>query len=324
MKKIIVLILLFLALGLPPMVTAQGQVLGIHLLNPSEIKEVKNFFYDQGDEWSYATIPLSLADLDKVEEWREFFRLAKEYKIIPLIRLTSKFEDGAWQVPNRKEITSYFRFLNQFDWPTEERYIIVFNEVNHAKEWGNSIDPIKYAQVLSFTSDWAHSENQNYKILPAAMDLAAPNGYETMEAFNFLDKMLKYDPNIFDKIDYWNSHSYPNPGFSSSPTRTGKNSLRGFQHELTYLKNRTGLKPEVFITETGWVSNKYNNRWLSNYYIYALKYVWSDERVKGVTVFVLRGDPGPFAEFGFLDSNNQFTTQYFAVKKAIETVRNSP
>ncbi|MFZ5437705.1 MAG: hypothetical protein ACOZAK_01470 [Patescibacteria group bacterium] len=321
MKKIILFLALFLVIFFPHSVSAQGQVLGIHLLSPHEIKEVKNFFYEPSDDWSYVTIPLSLADLDKKTEWAEFFRLAKEYKLIPLVRLTTSFEAGAWKVPNRKEITSYFDFLNQFTWPSEERYVIVFNEVNHAKEWGNSIDPIQYAQVLAFTSDWAHSENKNYKILPAAMDLAAPNGYDTMEAFNYLDKMYKYDPDIFQKIDYWNSHSYPNPGFSSSPTRIGKNSLRGFHYELNYLKNKTGLELEVFITETGWVSNKYNNRWLSNYYTYALQHIWSDERVKGVTVFVLRGDPGPFAEFGFLDSNNQPTNQYFAVKKAIKNVQ---
>jgi hypothetical protein len=323
LKKFIFLLLLSIYwLISPALVMAQGQVLGIHLLNPTEIKGVKNFFYEQSDEWSYVTIPLSLADLDKEAEWLEFFKLAKEYKIIPLVRLVTRFEDGAWQVPNRKEITSYFKFLNQFEWPTAERYIIVFNEVNHAKEWGNSLDPINYAQVLEFTADWAHSENKNYKVLPAAMDLAAPNGYETMEAFNYLEKMQKYNSQVFEKIDYWNSHSYPNPGFSASPTRTGKNSLRGFQHELTYIKNKTGLELEVFITETGWVSNNYNNRWLSNYYTYALQHVWSDERVKGVTVFVLKGDPGPFANFGFLDANDQPTAQYFAVKAAISNISN--
>lgn len=123
MKKIVILIVFLLFGFFPQSVSAQGQVLGIHLLNPNEIKEVKNFFYDQGDEWSYVTIPLSLDDLNKTKDWSEFFRLAKEYKIIPLVRLTTRFEDDAWKIPTRREITSYFDFLNQFSWPTAERYI---------------------------------------------------------------------------------------------------------------------------------------------------------------------------------------------------------
>jgi hypothetical protein len=49
-------------------------------------------------------------------------------------------------------------------------------------------------------------------------------------------------------------------------------------------------------------------------------HVWSDPRVVAVTPFVLRGDPGPFAEFGFLDKNNQPTRQYRALQQALNRV----
>lgn len=323
MKKILITVLAFLFLTFAQKAQAEGVVLGVHILRPQEISQAKDLFYDseKPEQWHYVTIPLSLDDLNKKEEWEQFFIDAKKYRVIPLVRLVTRFENGAWQIPSRKEITSYFTFLNQFEWPTAEKHIIVFNEVNHAAEWGNSLDPEGYAEVLRFTSDWAHSEENGYVILPAAMDLAAPNGKKTQEAFRYLEQMYQSDAEIFDKIDFWNSHSYPNPGFSSSPTRTAQNSVRGFQHELAYLKKKTEKNFEVFITETGWVNTSVTTRWLSSYYSYALQHVWSHPQVKGVTFFVLKGDPGPFSEFGFLDKNDQPTAHYFAIRKAIESVK---
>ncbi|NCN45023.1 MAG: hypothetical protein COU63_00400 [Candidatus Pacebacteria bacterium CG10_big_fil_rev_8_21_14_0_10_36_11] len=323
MKKIITLLLLFFLLISPVSAYAKTDVLGVHILNPSEIVQARDLFTEKsGDElqWQYLTVPLSLADLNKTEEWRQFFQQARELHFIPIVRLVTRFEDGAWQIPDRKEITSYFQFLNQFEWPTVERYIIVFNEVNHAQEWGNSLDPAGYAEILSFTTDWAHSEGKNYMVLPAAMDLAAPNGRNTMEAFNFLEQMNRANDKVLAKVDYWNSHSYPNPDFSSSPTRTAQNSIRGFEHELSFVKHKTNRDFQVFITETGWRNTRFTERWLGSYYTYALQHVWSKPEVKGVTFFILKGDPGPFAEFGFFDRDNKPTTQFFAIRQAIDSV----
>ena len=304
-----------------PVSASEGQVLGIHILNPGELDEAIELIQPQtpqaSDKWQYVTIPLTLNDLEKRDEWQTFFDRAREKKVIPLVRLTSSFENGAWKVPNRKETTNLITFLGSLKWPTDQKHIIVFNEVNHAKEWGNRIDPAEYARVLRFTADWAHSEQKNFIVLPAAMDLAAPNGSVTREAFTYLNQMVEADSEILNVVDAWNSHSYPNPGFSSSPTRTAQNSLRGFEHELTFLKQKTGRDFPVFITETGWVVNRQTSRWLESYYEYALQHIWSHPQVVAVTPFVLRGDPGPFSGFTFLDKNNQPTVQYTALQKAM-------
>jgi hypothetical protein len=89
-------------------------------------------------------------------------------------------------------------------------------------------------------------------------------------------------------------------------------SLRGYQHELAWLKERTGRQLDVYITETGWIDNARTGIWLDQYYRYAFQHIWSDARVKAVTPFVLRGAPGPFAGFSFLDGNGQPTRQYRA------------
>jgi hypothetical protein len=299
------------------------QVLGVHILHPAEITEAAQLIKNEvnADSWSYVTIPLSLADLNKQSEWQDAFNQAKTLKINPIIRLASRFdsEKNSWTIPTRGEILQIFDFLKSLSWPHEKKYLIVFNEPNHQTEWGNTLDPESYAQILSFTADWAHTENLNYQILPAAMDLAAPNGKETTEAFTFLEAMLKANPEIFTKLDYWNSHSYPNPGFSAAANKTGQNSLRGFEHELKWLKEKTNREFQVFITETGWEENAKTRSNLSNYYDYANDKIWSNENIIAITPFVLKGDPGPFANFTLIDKDGNFTRQYSAYAKQIAT-----
>ncbi len=325
MKKKVLLALLPLIFSLfmaKPAYAQDGSVLGIHILSPSEAPMARELLRGNGlpDQWHYVTIPLTLNDLSKQKDWQTFFDYAREQKMIPIVRLSTKAENGAWAIPTHKDIVDLISFLSALNWPTKEKYIIAFNEVNHAKEWGNTLDPRGYADTLIFTSNWAKSEDMNYQILPAAMDLAAPNSSETKEAFAYLNEMRNENDAVFQYVDYWNSHSYPNPGFSSSPKQTGKESLRGYQTELSYLKEKSGLELKTFITETGWVDTTANHRWLSNYYLYATQNIWNDDRIVGVTPFVLQGAPGPFAQFTFLDARGNPTQQYRAYQEAMKSV----
>lgn len=321
MRKIIFILILAIYLFQAPLAFAQGSVLGIHILHPEEITQAEKLIRSENhDEWHYVTIPFSYQDLEKAELWQTFFDQAKEQKIIPIIRLATQYQDNAWEIPDRYHLVKMIDFLSELNWPTQEKYIILFNEPNHAKEWGGRIDPAQYAQVLAFGANWATTEEKNFKVLPAGLDLAAANTKTTLDAFVYLDQMYQENPQVFDQVAYWNSHSYPNPAFSAAPQRKGRNSLSGFKEELAYLKNKTGKDFEVFITETGWETNRYTQRWLESYYLFALQHIWSDPSVKGVTPFVLQGAPGPFAGFSFLDENGQPTSQYLAFKKALETI----
>lgn len=312
---------LFLTAAFP--VHAEGQVLGIHILNPGELEAASKLLEaENSDQWRYVTIPLSLNDLEKQAEWQSFLNQAERLKIHPIVRLTTKFENGAWQVPTRKNVVDLIHFLSQLDWSSNDRLIIAFNEVNHAPEWGGRINPAEYVEMLRFTSDWARTEQKNYKILPAAMDLAAPNGSATKEAFQYLREMFAADPSWTDTIDYWNSHSYPNPAFSASARATGKTSIRGYQNELDFLKENNSRDFQVFITETGWVESRQTRSKLADNYAYAVERVWAaDDRVIAVTPFVLQGAPGPFANFSFLDSQGKPTLQYQAYRKALERIK---
>ncbi len=288
----------------------ESKVLGVHILSPADLEYAKQLFKrdeQSQDDWHFLTIPLALRQLDEIEAWQNFFKDLERHKFIPIVRLATRVEQGVWARPTRYDIVQKFKFLNQLTWPTDERYVIIYNEVNHAKEWGGQVDPLSYTQILEFAASWANTEKANYVVLPAAMDLAAPNSENTMEAFTYLEEMLSYNPWIFEHVDVWNSHSYPNPAFSSSPTRTGQNSLRGFEHELNFIKRRTGRDFDVIITETGWVDNQQTRPWLGSYYLYAMQHIWTHPKVIGVTPFLLRGAPGQFSQFSFFDEDNQPT-----------------
>lgn len=295
---------------------SQNAIDTIDILDAKDILDIQT--PPNQKNWRYLTIPFTLADLDNRSGWQDFFDQAKQYRIIPIVRLTTAFSDQSWQQPTRKNIVDQISFLNTLRWPTSKKHIIIFNEVNHAAEWGGEIDPEMYAEYLVFAAKWAKTEGSDFVVLPAAMDLAAPNGPTTMEAFTYLDRMLQFDATVFDHIDIWNSHSYPNPGFSASAYRTGQNSLRGFLYELSFLKDRTGKELPVIITETGWDLKAARQPNLKAYYQYAFDNIWSDHRVLGITPFILKGDPGPFSGFSFVDASDAPTPQFFAVQHALK------
>jgi hypothetical protein len=329
----ILLFLFSLAALLTPTsaLATQPTMLGVHLLSTQDLDQAEellkvdvSYSEDQlvaaDQDWHLVTIPLTFADLNQAQRWQQFFRQCQQQHFIPIVRLATQVRDGAWQRPNRQQVVAMFNFLNGLDWPTEQLYVVVFNEVNHAKEWGGAVDAASYVEILDFAARWAHTEDKNYVVLPAALDLDAPNGAETMEAFTYLHKMYRLDPEIFDQIDVWNSHSYPNPGFSASPVRSGKNSVRGFLHELGFLKEKTGRDYQVLITETGWKANATTKPWLEHYYLYAMQHVWSHPQVIGVTPFVVKGAPGPFADFSFFSAADQPTIHYRSFVRAREAL----
>lgn len=303
---------------------ARAGQLGVHLLHPAEITEaipvIKNDY--NRDAWTFVTIPISLTDVhdpDEWQKWQDCFDQARLAKINPILRLTTEYDRklGAWSIPTKNDILAFFDFFATLDWPdNQHRYLIVFNEPNQFAEWGGKNDPASYARTLQFTANWAHTEPFHYVVLPAGMDLAAANTNTTREAFSYLEAMVAAEPAVFETIDAWSSHSYPNPDFSSSPKATGKNSVCGFEFELAWLQAKTGRTLNVFITETGWKDSAKTRRYLYEYYRYSAQYIWDNQRVIAVTPFVLKGDPGPFSAFTLIDKDGNATIQYFALQEA--------
>lgn len=297
--------------------------LGVHIMRVDEIPSAAKFFTDlglnqkDGSIWRYVTLPLVLEDLNDLPLWQEKFRQAKKLKLIPIVRLATRFDSGAWQIPTRKNVVDQLEFLNKLPWPTEQKLVVIYNEVNHASEWGGLLDPGGYADILSFASWWGHSYRQKFLILPAGLDLAAPNTARSRQALVYWQQVHQADPEVLAMLDAWNSHSYPNPDFSSSPLKLGINSLSGFRQELAWLDRVVPTKLPVYITETGWKYSVATSRYLTNYYQYALDKVWSDPRLVAVTPFILKGQPGSFANFSFLSAIDTPTPLFVSLKLAI-------
>lgn len=317
----LIILLASLVMVAPSQVSAEVvHKLGIHILQPEQLHDADTLVSADDESWHYVTVPITISDLKHEAKWSEFFLEAKKKKIIPIVRLTTTFKDGVWAVPTKYEIVQMIAFLERFEWPTPQRHIVVFNEVNHAKEWGGKIAPEEYADILAFTADWLHTQKDSYIVLPAAMDLAAANTAETLDAFQYWNAVVQHRADVIRKLDGWNSHAYPNPAFTAHVAQTGRNKLDGFLYELELIKPHTNKNLPVYITETGWRSTAATERHLNYFYQYAFENIWSDERVVAVTPFVLQGSPGPFAEFSFLDDTVKPTAQYYAFRSIVEEV----
>lgn len=304
----------------------QAASVGMHVLSPGEIERVVKQFAGlrKAPEQAplYITLPFTLSDAEpkKLVEWQAAFARARDEHVVPIVRLATRFdpERNAWDEPSRADIVVLAKALRSLPWPDGPRHVILFNEPNHAKEWGGQVSPESYAALAAFAADWLHTEPDDYLVLPAAVDLAAPNGRDTMEGLRFWQHVAQAYPEIFDRFDAWNSHSYANPGFAGKPLSRGKNSLRGYQYELNFLRSHSSKEWKVYITETGWDASTRAGRYLTQYYDQAVRGVWSDERIVAVTPFLFAGTPGPFSDFSFVDAEGKPTKQWSALEQALK------
>lgn len=271
-----------------------------------------------GGDWGYVLIPYNIRDRD-YSKWAKVFEMLREKQLIPVVQLWAvEFDNYEDRTEDAAE------FLNSFLWPVKQRYISVYNEPNDSKFWFGKADPENYARVLSFTIDTFKDENNDFFMLNGGLNASAPNGNGYIAPATFLLKMDQAVPGIFNKLDGWASHPYPQPNFSGSPYDKGWWSIRAYQEELNYIKNILGVKKSlpVFITETGWAhaeGDSYNSSYIpaaqvSRYLETAFKEVWlPDERVKAVMPFTIRYD-APFDHFSWIRDDDSRYIHFEHVK----------
>ncbi len=267
---------------------------GIHILEPSEVEKAKEFVNSGGGEWGYVTIPIRANDRN-LEKWTEFMVKSRQYKVIPILRIASFPVDDHWMAPNDYDLLDFANFLDQLPWPTKNRYIIVYNEPNHAGEWGGYVYPEEYARILNRAVDIFRQLNGDFFIIAAGLDSSQTNIY------SYFKTMKDTVPEIFNKVDGLSFHTYGNPAFATPPNVYSKVNIGSYRYELRYL-TQLGVdrnKP-IFLTETGW---KNPADW---YFEYAFNQVWVEENIVAVTPFLLNGGEGPFKEFNFIDNHTEF------------------
>jgi len=288
---------------------------GVHILFPEEILDAQKLINSTNGDWGYVTIPIQSSDKNLVK-WQKFMDKAKNLHIIPIVRLSTTgdyFNTSVWEKPKLSDIVDFANFLDSLDWPTKNRYIIVYNEVNRGDEWGGSPDPFEYAQILDFAADTFKTKNPDFFVISAGMDNAAPNIFgKYMNEFDFMNAMTYEAPDVFKKIDGLSSHSYPNPGFSQSPQGSG---VYSFRRESNLAQNLGRKTLPVFITETGWSNENLAEIVIASYYKNAFENAWSDPNVVAVTPFILKAGAGSFSQFSLIGKDGQETPPYQSISQ---------
>ncbi len=301
---------------------------GIHIISatPDEASPSADLVNSSGGDWGYVTVLIEDKDLDRkdnkyvsLEKWQKFFDYLRVKHLIPIIRLATHPEGNFWKRPQAGLEKTWADFLDMLIWPTQNRYVVIYNEPNHGKEWDGQVDPGNYAQVLNTTIDALKAKNDNFFVLNAGFDASAPSQPPDFEdEDSYLRQMNESVPGIFNKLDGWVSHSYPNPNFAGSPKSTGKGTIRTFEWEGVLLKNLgVEKKLPIFITETGWqhseglVSNRTypTTETVGLYLKDAFTHAWSSDQIVMVSPFLLNYQESPFDHFSFKKLTGQKQNQ---------------
>jgi len=297
---------------------------GIHLAQPhlEDLKKVAELVNSNGGDWGYVTLVIQENDRDS-QKWQEIFDLLRKYHLIPIIRLATMSLGDNWKRPNSSDAYSWASFLDSLNWVVKNRYVVLFNEPNHATEWGGAVDPKDYAKVAFAFAKTLKERNPNFFVMLAGFDASAPHlPPKFYDEKLFLKDLIDHQPEIFKFIDGWASHSYPNPAFSGSPYDFGRGTVRTYQWELNLLR-QLGVEKElpVFITETGWERKKLSEEQVAQNFKIAFEQVWlPDEKIISVTPFVFDYQMEPFLGFSWKRKGDDgFYQQYYFVQSVPKT-----
>jgi len=297
----------------------ENNKVGISLLQPSseDIAEASSLINSNSGDWGYVTLVIQENDRD-VRKWQDIFENLREKHLIPIIRLATSPQGEVWRRPEEKDAKEWVEFLNKLNWVIKKRYIVLFNEPNHASEWGGGVDPEGYGKVALTFAKKLKESHRDYIVMLAGLDAAAPSNppqYEDSGIF-IKKELLATNYQLLKYIDALASHSYPNPGFSGSIWDSGKKSIRGYEYELRLL-NELGVENElpVFITETGWLEGNLSESIIAQNNSIAFSQIWGpDDRVKAVTPFVFKYLSQPFIGFSWKKEGRN-SLQYESVQE---------
>lgn len=335
-KKIVISILIFLSFTQSAYAVEDPRLFsnnkfGINLISPEAELDNASALVNTNGDWGWVVITLTKNERD-LGRMQNLLNTLNEKHLIPIIRLATNFDtkSGSWEKPGENDANEWADFLSQLHYPTKNIYIEVYNEVNRAAEWGDDVSPSSYALELSKTIDALKLKNPDFFILNAPLDLALPTSRNSLEAASFFAQMESAVPGIFDRLDGWASHSYPNPNFSASPAFSGRIGINGYLWELSEISKYSKKDLPVFITETGWKRDDSGRdgvaeKKISDYYQMAFSSVWNDPKVVTVAPFVLSYPQEPFTQFSFFKNlSDNAAYSYFETIKNFLKVKGAP
>ncbi len=307
--------------------TLPNNKFGIHILFTYELPRAAELVNSSGGDWGYVTIPIQYGDRD-LEKWQKFMDDAKTHHLIPIIRIATEAfykNTNVWRKPDDFDVLDFANFLNSLEWPTKNRYVLLFNEINRFDEWGGEApNPQEYAEFVSYAVDAFKNRSDDFFVIAGGLDNASPNdGNKYLDNLVYLRKMNEANNEVFRKIDGFASHSYPNPNFSQSPSANKIEGTSTYKFEANLIERLSGRRLPIFITETGWNADVLSENTISEYLNFAMNNIWiKDDRIVAVTPFILESNGGPFDKFTFL-KNGTFT-KYALAYRDIPKVKGDP
>lgn len=294
---------------------------GMHIAVPDDqdIERVAKLVNSSGGDWGYITMVIHEDDRD-IGKWQQIFDKLRDYHLIPIIRIATKAEGSNWRRPTKEDAGQWAEFLNSLNWVVKDRYVTLFNEPNHGQEWGGAVDPVGYAQVIEVFAQALHDTHEDFFVMPAGFDASAPSAppRHQDEAAFVRTMVQEIGVEDFNRLfDGWASHSYPNPGFSASVNKRGRESITTYDWELSLLQSMGVKELPVFIKETGWNGDVLSREQIAENFRIAYEEVWiPDDRVVAVTPFILNYQGEPFLKFSWVkEGNSEFQPEYFSTLK---------
>ncbi|MFO0703417.1 MAG: hypothetical protein U0525_01695 [Patescibacteria group bacterium] len=339
MKKVVLLLLFALQLVFCShnIFAAENNKFGIHLAVPSDedLQKASELVNSSGGEYGYVTIVVQDDRLD-LSYWQSVFDKLRKLKLIPIVRIATHPEGEVWKAPTESDASKWVEMFQKINWVTKDRYVILYNEPNHAAEWGGAVDPAQYGKVAASHARALKLASPDYKVMLAGVDLSAPEARTSYaDAYTFLSESTKSFCEYLktsdtkpcsEYVDAISSHAYPNPGFIGSPYGEGRKSIRGYETEISWFKEFFGGKElPVYITETGWDGSKLSEQSVSSYFDYAYRNIWlKDNRVKAVTPFILNYQGQPFLGFSLLELGSLSPKLQFITLQGIPKTKGEP
>ena len=310
-KYVVMIIFMIFFLQMRPALAADHSInkFGIHLAQPQDedIDRADDLVNGVEGQWGYITLVIHEDDKN-IDKWQPIFDKLRERGLVPIIRLATSPEGENWKRPEEGDADDWIDFLNSLHWVVKNRYIILFNEPNHASEWGGEVDPKSFARVNEAFARKLKEADADFFVMMGGMDASAPqNRPRYMDEKVFLEEVVsEIGADDFNELfDGLSSHSYPNPNFAGRPSSSGRGSVKTYEWELSLLSS-LGIKAlPVFITETGWNGDVLSRTQIAENFRYVFQNIWiPDERVIAVTPFVLNYQGEPFLKFSWVKEGN--------------------
>ena len=155
--------------------------------------------------------PITTATQGPQPSWVRFVSTCWEKRLIPVLRVATYMENGAWVKPPADAPGDYTSFANAvrrvvqglpLD-ATLPLYVEVLNEPNNNVEWSWQVNPAEYAHVLQDVAAALHSIGPQIRVTNGGL---SPGGsYDNLQ---FIRAMFAAVPSLGASIDAWATHPY--------------------------------------------------------------------------------------------------------------------